>query len=133
MSIKFRVRFKILLLTYKALNDQAPSYLKELIEPYYPSRTLHSQNEGLLVVPRVSTSRKGAELSVFRLLCCGTIFQFGSRRQTLSPRLRLSLKPCSLIKLMVRTGSALAPTIPSLSCYRPRLKKKPATCVLLRH
>ena len=30
-----------------------------IIEPYYPSRTLCSQNTGLLVVPRVSISRTG--------------------------------------------------------------------------
>ena len=35
------------------------SYLKALIVPYYPSRTLCSQNAGLLVVPRVYTSRMG--------------------------------------------------------------------------
>ena len=57
LPVKSRIEFKILLLTYKALNGQAPSYLKELIVPYYPTRTLHSQNAGLLVVPRVSKSR----------------------------------------------------------------------------
>ena len=31
VPVKFRIEFKILLLTYKALNDQAPSYLKDLI------------------------------------------------------------------------------------------------------
>ena len=43
LKAKFRIEFKILFLTYKALHGQAPSYLKELIVPYYPSRTLHSQ------------------------------------------------------------------------------------------
>lgn len=59
LPVKFRIDFKILLLTYKALNGQAPSYLKELIVPYYPTRTLRSQNAGLLVVPRVLKSRLG--------------------------------------------------------------------------
>ncbi|KAK0156643.1 hypothetical protein N1851_000119 [Merluccius polli] len=39
---------------------KAPSYLKELIVPYYPTRTLRSLNAGLLVVPIVSKSRTGA-------------------------------------------------------------------------
>ena len=65
----------LLLLNYKALNGQAPSYLKELIVPYYPSRRLNSQNAGLLVVPRVSKSRMEAELSVIRLLCCEIIWK----------------------------------------------------------
>jgi len=42
LIVKFRIEFKILLLTYKALNDQAPSYLKDLIVRYLPNRALHS-------------------------------------------------------------------------------------------
>ena len=56
---QFRIQFKILLLTYKALNGQAPSYLKDLVLPYHPNRPLRSQNTGLLVVPRVCKSRMG--------------------------------------------------------------------------
>ena len=59
LPVKSRIEFKILLLTYKALNDQAPSYLKELIVPYVPARALRSQNAGLLVVPRICKSRMG--------------------------------------------------------------------------
>uniref|UniRef100_A0A3Q3KA17 Reverse transcriptase domain-containing protein n=1 Tax=Monopterus albus TaxID=43700 RepID=A0A3Q3KA17_MONAL len=59
LPVKFRIEFKILLLTYKALNDKAPSYLKDLVEPYHPNRALHSQSAGLLVVPRVHRSRMG--------------------------------------------------------------------------
>jgi len=60
LPVKSRIEFKILLLTYKALNGQAPSYLRELIVPYYPTRTLRSENAGLLVIPKVSKSRSGA-------------------------------------------------------------------------
>ena len=56
-AVIFKIGFKILLLTYKALNDQAPSYLKDLIVEYFPNRALCSQTAGLLVVPRVSKSR----------------------------------------------------------------------------
>ncbi|XP_072251172.1 uncharacterized protein [Leuresthes tenuis] len=59
LPVKFRIQFKILLLTYKVLNDRAPSYLKDLIVRYFPSRALRSQTAGLLVVPRVSKSRMG--------------------------------------------------------------------------
>lgn len=59
LPVKFRIEFKILLLTYKALNDRAPSYLKDLIVRYFPNRALRSQTAGLLVVPRVSKSRMG--------------------------------------------------------------------------
>ena len=60
LPVKSRIEFKILLLTYKALNGQAPAYLQELVVPYYPSRTLRSLDAGLLVIPRVSKSRTGA-------------------------------------------------------------------------
>ena len=60
LPVKSRIEFKILLLTYKALNDQAPSYLKELVIPYYPTRPLRSQDADLLVVPKISKSRLGA-------------------------------------------------------------------------
>ncbi|KAK2872069.1 hypothetical protein Q8A73_024565, partial [Channa argus] len=59
LPIKFRIEFKTLLLTYKALNGQAPSYIEDLIAPYHPSRPLRSQNAGLRVVPRISKSRMG--------------------------------------------------------------------------
>ena len=60
LPVKSRIEFKIILLTYKALNGQAPHYLKELIVQYCPSRALRSLNSGLLVVPRISKSRMGA-------------------------------------------------------------------------
>ncbi|MDW1542860.1 reverse transcriptase family protein [Vibrio sp. YT-17] len=60
LPVKSRIEFKILLLTYKALNGQAPSYLRELTVSYYPTRTLRSENAGLLLVPKVSKSRSGA-------------------------------------------------------------------------
>ena len=59
LPVKFRIEFDILLLTEKALNDQAPSYLKDLVVQYFPNRALCSQTAGILVVPRVSTSRVG--------------------------------------------------------------------------
>lgn len=59
LPIKYRIEFKILLLTYKALSGQAPVYLKELLVPYNPSKALRSQNAGLLVVPSISKSSMG--------------------------------------------------------------------------
>ncbi|PME06503.1 hypothetical protein A8A06_07420 [Escherichia coli] len=59
LPVKSRIEFKILLLTYKVLNNQAPSYLKDLIVPYFPIRALLSQSADLLVVPKVFKSRMG--------------------------------------------------------------------------
>ena len=54
LPVEYRIKFKILLLTYKALNDMAPSYLQNALVPYQPTRALRSQNAGLLVVPKIS-------------------------------------------------------------------------------
>ena len=51
LPVNSRIKFKILLLTYKALHDQAPSYLTQLLHPYQPSRSLRSSHMDLLVVP----------------------------------------------------------------------------------
>ncbi len=53
------ISYKILLLAYKALNGLAPAYLTSLLSHYNPSRSLRSQNSGLLVVPRIAKSTKG--------------------------------------------------------------------------
>ncbi len=59
LPIKFRINYKILLLAYKALNYLAPAYLTNLLSRYNPTRSLRSQNSGLLVVPRIAKSTKG--------------------------------------------------------------------------
>ena len=53
LPIQFRIDFKVLVITFKALNGLAPPYVKDLLHPYIPARTLRSQNAGLLIVPRV--------------------------------------------------------------------------------
>ncbi|KAI5608133.1 hypothetical protein C0J50_9626, partial [Silurus asotus] len=59
LPVKFRIDYKLLLLTYKALNGLAPIYLSSLLTRYNPPRSLRSQNSGLLVVPRIAKSTKG--------------------------------------------------------------------------
>ena len=59
LPIKQRVVFKILLLTYKVLNDLSPDYMKDLIIPYRPGRALRSSSHNLLVVPTSNTTYYG--------------------------------------------------------------------------
>ncbi|KAI2644828.1 putative RNA-directed DNA polymerase from transposon BS [Labeo rohita] len=59
LPIRFCISYKIALLTYKALNGLAPAYLTSLLPRYNPSRSLRSQNSGLLVVPRIAKYTKG--------------------------------------------------------------------------
>ena len=53
LPVSQRINYEILLLTYKALNGQAPSYITELLEPYVPTRNLRSSSKNLLKVPSV--------------------------------------------------------------------------------
>ncbi len=59
LPVKHHIDFKILLITYKALNGLAPHYLSKLLSHYSPPRLLHSQNSGHLIIPRISTSTPG--------------------------------------------------------------------------
>ena len=52
LPIKQRVDFKVNLYTWKALNDKSPAYLKELLTPYKPRRSLRSKDQQLLEPPR---------------------------------------------------------------------------------
>lgn len=59
LHVQSRIWFKILLLTYKGLNDQVPSHLKELLVSYSLKRSLYSQDAGLFVVHGASKHRTG--------------------------------------------------------------------------
>ena len=48
-------RTKYIFVLYKILYGKAPSYLCEIIHPYVPARTLRSQQQSLLQVPRTHT------------------------------------------------------------------------------
>ena len=48
LSVHWRIVFKLLLLTWKCVNDKEPSSLQELIVPYCPARQLHSSKKLLL-------------------------------------------------------------------------------------
>ena len=59
LPVKLRIEFKILLITYKTLHQQGPSYIEELLEVYRPPRALRSESAGLLVTRQVQKSRTG--------------------------------------------------------------------------
>lgn len=76
LPLKFRIKYSISLLVYKALNGQALSYDMELIVLYFQTRTLRSQGARLLVVPRVSKSRTGGRTFSSTFLCSLTVYRF---------------------------------------------------------
>ena len=59
LPVQYRVQFKILVHTYKAVHGLGPMYLNELVTLYRPSRTLRSENGMLLEVPRTRTKTFG--------------------------------------------------------------------------
>ena len=59
LPVTFRIDFKVLLLTYKALNGQGPSYIANSLTNYTPARTLRSSDTGLLQVTRSSHKKIG--------------------------------------------------------------------------
>ena len=60
LPIHYRTVFKILLITYKALNNLAPLYIRELLTPYVPARQLRSSSKNLLVIPHFNLKTYGA-------------------------------------------------------------------------
>ena len=42
LPVKYRIEYKILLYVYKALHEEAPAYISELLVPYIPARSLRS-------------------------------------------------------------------------------------------
>ena len=59
LPITERIKFKILLLTYRVPNGTASSYLCDLLTVYKPARCLRSSNQQQLVVPRVASKSFG--------------------------------------------------------------------------
>ncbi|KAF7241018.1 RNA-directed DNA polymerase from mobile element jockey [Varanus komodoensis] len=58
LPIEVRAQFKVLVMTYKALNGLGPGYLKERLLPYMPSRPLRSAGEALLREPSMKEIRR---------------------------------------------------------------------------
>ena len=51
LPVEQRIKFKVLLLVWKSVNESAPAYLQELVQPYVPTRSLRSSIQGQLMVP----------------------------------------------------------------------------------
>ena len=59
IPISFRIKYKIILITYKCLNGLAPEYQSCKLLPYKPTRTLRSQDNMLLVEKAANLSNYG--------------------------------------------------------------------------
>ena len=54
LPVEARIKYKLCLLTFKCLTQQAPQYLMSLVEPYSSGRDLRSDNARLLTVRRTN-------------------------------------------------------------------------------
>ena len=79
LPIDLRIEFKILTITYKALHDLAPAYIKNLLKNYYPPRDLRSSKKNLLVVPAFRTNSYGRR--AFFCCCAASLEQSSSTHQ----------------------------------------------------
>lgn len=59
LPVAQRIKYKVLLLAFRALNHLAPSYLSSLLHLYTPSRCLRSSEQTLLVVPKTKLVSAG--------------------------------------------------------------------------
>ena len=59
LPVPERIQYKIILLVFKCVHNQAPSYLMEMICPYQPTRALRSSSHLLLEARK--TSKKYGE------------------------------------------------------------------------
>ena len=64
LPVSFRIHFKIGLVTFKALCNNQPIYLKEMLKPLSRTRDLRSSDQNLLLVPRVRTKMGEGSFSV---------------------------------------------------------------------
>jgi len=56
LPVRRGIEFKIATLCFKAVKLGNPPYLKNMLKPYEPLRSLHSSTMDLLTVPRTGTS-----------------------------------------------------------------------------
>ena len=59
LPIRYRINYKIALLTYKSLNGHGPDYLRELLVPLQHQRSLRSSTKNLLKVPKFNLKSDG--------------------------------------------------------------------------
>ena len=57
LPIRFRIRYKVALMTYKARHSKEPGYLHSILHDYIPTRALRSSDQHLLEKPKLSSAK----------------------------------------------------------------------------
>ena len=94
LTVKSRIEFKMLILTFKAYHEIGPKNLTESLIKYTPSRTLPSTNKGLLVVPKYNLESYGKRAFSVIAPHSGTIYTRPNKNYSmLEFFLRIELRP----------------------------------------
>lgn len=59
LPVEFRIQYKLVLTVFKALREMSPAYIQNLVDVYFPSRSLRSENSRFLVKPKARTKFYG--------------------------------------------------------------------------
>jgi hypothetical protein len=59
LPVEYRIKFKVLVFTYKAVAKTAPPYICDLVQQHRPKRALRSSSRSLLSVPQTRTVTYG--------------------------------------------------------------------------
>lgn len=89
LPVDQRIKYKLCVMMFKAMHELAPNYIRELITPHVPTRTLRSEEHKLLTVPRTRTAYGERSMSVA-----------GPRVWNTLP---LSIRQCETYELFKRT------------------------------
>ena len=101
LPIEHRIQYKILLMAYKALHNKAPTYLKDLIQVSSKDRTLRSNDQLLLVVPKCRLSTYGGRYFPTLLPIFGTNCLKLAEKLRLSTHSKHLLRHSSLKELLI--------------------------------
>ena len=98
LPVKYRVHFKIVLLTYKALHEEKPVYFRSFIATSLPSRSQRSNRGITLSVPRVRTKTGLQLLHPFSFeqpstICPFSYLSFQLQKTSQNTPFRLGLPP----------------------------------------
>ena len=109
LPVRYRIMYKILILTYKCIHGLAPLYLQELIQECKPTRNLRSSSKLNLISATVSILTYMVVAHFIKLqLNYGTIFPCMSKVVELYPYLSLlSRHTYSKLLLMIKFNCCL--------------------------